>query len=200
MAPLIILFALWTYPIICYLILRLSRKKFKVRKQIFIASAITVVLTIMGLFTNISTTLPELNWILLTSPYFNLCLALWWTQFQSKKLMKFIGIVLMFIVFGLGYFSATAGILGVGFIVGRYEEDKEVWLGDGLIYKEFRLGNAISDYRGKEVEICRTIKWLPIIEWRVITKSYYEIITYVTPLNVEYKKDEMKVYLSANMK
>jgi hypothetical protein len=106
----------------------------------------------------------------------------------------------MLIVFGLGYFSATAGILGVGLLTTQYETDREVWLGDGLIYKENGLGNAITpDTRGKKVEIYKTFKWLPIIEWRISEKSYYNVITYLNPLTVDYKPSKHKIYLSAAM-
>ena len=105
----------------------------------------------------------------------------------------------MFVVFGLGYFSATAGILGIGLVIEQYETDREIWLGNGLIYKENSLGNAISDYRGKEVEVYKTFSWLPIIEWRINDKSYYNVITYLNPLTVDYKPNEHKIYLSATM-
>jgi hypothetical protein len=199
MAWLIILIAFWTYPIICYFIFHLTIKKSKLRKYIFKTCIVVSVLATLSLLTNISTTFPPLDWLLLTSLYFLLCLTLWWTQFQLNKIVKLVGLICMFIVFGLGYFSAIAGILGVGLVTAQYETDREVWLGDGLIYKENSLGNAISDYRGKEVEVYKTLSWLPIIEWRINDKSYYNVITYLNPLTVDYKPNEHKIYLSATM-
>ena len=199
MAWLIILIALWTYPIICYFVLRLTAKRLKTRKYIFITCIAASVLTAFSLLTNISTTFLPLDWVLLTSVYFLLCLALWWTQFQTSKILKILGVICMFIVFGIGYFSATAGILGVGFVTAKYETDREVWLGDGLIYKENGLGNALTDYRGKEVEVYKTLSWLPIIEWRIKDKSYYNVITYLNRLKVDYKPKEHNIYLSTTM-
>lgn len=103
---------------------------------------------------------------------------------------------MMFIVFGIGYFFGSAGILGVGFVTAEYETDYEQWLGNGLIYKESVLGNAISDYRGKKVEIYQTLSWLPIIEWRIAKKEYHNLITYSGRLEVEYKEAENKIFLT----
>ena len=104
----------------------------------------------------------------------------------------------MIVVFGIGYLSSTIGIIGVGFVIGAYEPCEEKWLNDGLIYKEIGIGNAISDYRGKRVEIYKTISWLPLIEWKIKSKDYYDIITYTNQLSVNYKKAENKIYLSTS--
>lgn len=105
----------------------------------------------------------------------------------------------MAFTFGLGYISGTVGALGVGFVVAEYDTDTEKWLGDGLIYKETSLGNAISDYRGKRVEIYKTISWFPILEWRTQKKEYFNLITYGNKLTVEYKPTENKIFLSTSM-
>lgn len=97
---------------------------------------------------------------------------------------------------GIGYLSGTIGALGVGFVTAELEADREKWLGNGVIYKEFSLGNAISDYRGKKVEIYKTMKWLPVIEWRVRDKNYYNLIVYSKPFTVNYMPAEQKIYLS----
>ena len=200
MAWFIILGGLWIYPIITYFLFRLTSKRLKLRKYIFITSIVAVILCILGLLTNISTTLSEFDWLLITNFYFLTCLTLWWTQFQLNKIVKTIGVVTMFIVFGLGYFSGTIGSLGVGFITAEYESDREKWLDNGIIYKELTLGNAISDHRGKKVEINKTIKWFPIIEWKLQDKVYNNIITYLVPLSVNYNTYQKKIYFSATAK
>ena len=191
---LIILFGLWTYPIISSILLRLTKNKPTVRKQIFYVSFILTGLSLLSLLTNISTTLSELDWLLVSSIYFSASLVLWWTQFQTNKFLKIIGVIIMVFTFGLGYISGTVGALGVGFVVAEYETDTEKWLGDGLIYKETSLGNAISDYRGKRVEIYKTISWFPIIEWRTYKKEYFNLITYGNKLTVDYKPTENKIF------
>jgi len=106
----------------------------------------------------------------------------------------------MVLVFGVGYLSGTIGALGVGFVVGEYDTEYEEWLGGGIIYKESTLGNAVSDHRGKKVEIYKTISWLPLIEWRREVKEYKEYITIMTtPLTIDYKPENNKIYLSASM-
>ena len=100
-------------------------------------------------------------------------------------------------VFGIGYISSTFGILGVGFVLGEYDTSVETRISKNLIYKETSLGNAISDYRGKRVEIYKTISWLPIIEWRILDKEYYSVIPYLNRLNVVYLPETKTIYLNA---
>ena len=155
-------------------------------------------LALFGMMTNISTTLSAIDWILVSSIYLTIALLLGWTQFQPRKWIEIIGIVLMFLVYGIGYLSGTVGILGVGFIIGEFETSNEIWLKDGLIYKEIPLGNAIADYRGKRVEIYKTISWLPLIEWRINKKEYINVLPNLDKLNVEYSEKERKIYLNTS--
>ena len=92
---------------------------------------------------------------------------------------------------------STFGILGVGFVLGEYDTSCETRISKNLIYKETPLGNAISDYRGKRVEIYKTISWLPIIEWRILNKEYYNVIPYLNRLNVDYHPETKTIYLNA---
>jgi len=197
---LIILFGLWTYPIISFIVLRLTKNRLALRRQLIISSGILTVLALLGLQTNISTTLSELDWLIVSTIYLTISLVLAWTQFQKNKILKVLGIIAMALVFGVGYLSGTIGALGVGFVVGEYDTEYEEWLGDGIIYKESTLGNAVSDHRGKKVEIYKTISWLPLIEWRTQVKEYNEYVTIMTtPLGVYSNPDLNKIYLSASI-
>lgn len=199
-AFLIILIGLWTYPVISFLVLGLTKNRLKLRRQLIITSTILTALAFFGLLTNISTTLSELDWLIVSTIYLTISLSLAWTQFQNNQILKVFGIVAMVLVFGVGYLSGTIGALGVGFVVGEYDTEYEKWLGDGIVYKESSLGNAVSDHRGKKVEIYRTIPWLPLIEWRTEVKEYKEYITIMTtPLTIDYKSEDNKIYLSASM-
>ena len=192
---LIILIALWTYPIIEYLLFFLTKKKIDLRKKIFKVIFIISVLAIVGLLTKISTTITELDWIIITIPFLAVTILLWWSQFQKSRIIKITGIIAMIFVFGIGYLSGTVGALGVGFVIEEFETSNEIWLDNGLIYKETSLGNAISDYRGKRVEIYRTIKWLPLIEWQVTSKEYFNLMVYGQPLNINYNSVNQELYL-----
>ena len=197
---LITLIALWTYPIIGFILVRLTKKKPMLRKNLLWFCAVTVFVSAFGLLTNISTTLIEIDWLILSSVYLTICTLLWLGFELKNKIMKIISVLAMTCVFGIGYISGTIGALGVGFVTAEFTPETEKWLGDGLIYKETTLGNAVSDNRGKRVEIYKTIFWLPIIEWRIENKVYEKYITIMTsPLTVDYKPDEKKIYLSASM-
>lgn len=197
-AWLTILLALWIYPIAAYFLLHQTSRKPKARKYLMIVVPTVAIITMLGLLTNVSTTLSVFDWFCVTSIYLSICLLLWYLRFQPNKIVKVIGLVAMVVTFTVGYIAGTIGILGIGFVIGSYDTDRESWLGDGLIYKESILGNAISDYRGKKVEVYRTLNWLPVIEWRIQHREYYNSITYLTPLTVDYKVEEKKLLLSAS--
>jgi hypothetical protein len=195
---LIILIAIWTFPILTLILVRLTRNNARWKKRIIkIVLGITS-LTILGLVFNFSTTIKELDWILVTSVYFSICLILWVVFFFTNKIVKVLATIAMILVFGFGYLSGTIGFIGVGFVVGAYDTTYEKWLGDGLIYKETPIGNAIADYRGKRIEIYKTISWLPIIEWRIMHREYYNWITYGNNLNVDYRANDKAIYLNVS--
>jgi len=192
-----ILIALWTYPIIGFLLFKLTKNRIGLRKMIFGLIFILSGFAILGLLTKFSTTVAELDWILITLPFLAGTILLWWTQFQKKRIIQITGIIAMVLVFSLGYFSGTVGILGVGFVVGEFETNNEIWFDNGLIYKETSLGNAISDYRGKRIEINKTIKWFPAFEWQILSKEYFDFFVIGQQLNVVYDKTRNEFLLSA---
>ena len=98
---LIVLIGLWTYPIISFVVIRLTKNRLKLRKQIIIVSSILTVLAFLGLLTNISTTLSALDWVIVSTIYLTISLVLVWTQFQKNKILKVIGIIAMIFVFGM---------------------------------------------------------------------------------------------------
>ena len=192
----IILIVLWTYPIVSLILLRLTKNKPTIRKRIFNVSFILTGLSFFSLLTNISTTLSQLDWVLFSSIYFSTSLVLWWTQFQINKPLKIIGVFIMIFTFGLGYILGTVGVLGVDFIVDEFNTPTQEYLGDGLIYKESSLENGIHYFRGKRVEIYRTISWFPIIEWRIRKKEYFSLFSPGSHLKADYRPTEKKIFLS----
>lgn len=196
-ATLIILLSLWVYPILSLVLLQLTKDRRQIRKRMWRISFVLSGLAIFGFYTNISTTLSEIDWLIVSSLYFTISLILWWTQFQYNRFLKAAGILGMAFMFAAGYFAGTAGALGVSFSVHEMETTTEQWLDDGIIYKEVTLGNAISDYRGKRVEIYRTVPFFPFVEWRTQKKEYFDSSVYRNPLIVDYRLPENKLYLSA---
>lgn len=195
----IILFALWAYPVISLIILWQTKNKPAVRKGVFYVTFILTGISLLGLLTNISTTLSVIDWILVTSIYLSVSLVLWWTQFQTKKLLKISGVIIMVFIFGIGYISGSIGALGIGFVVATEEPVSEKWLGDGLIYKQFSQGIAFDEKRGVRVEIYKTIPWMPIIEWQAQKKEYENRLIRDNKINVDYNPTDKRLYLSATL-
>jgi len=191
----IIIFALWLYPLAGFLLFKLTNRKLNLRRNILKVIILLTGIAILGQWTKISTTLSTLDWIIITAPFLLCCSVLWWTLYQPNKIIKTFGAIAMLVVFGFSYFISTVGILGVGFAIAKFETDKETWFDHGLIYKELSLGNALTDFRGKRVEIYRTLKWFPLIEWQIATKEYYNSMVYSKPLNAHYDETNEEFYL-----
>ena len=161
-----ILIALWTYPIAAFIIAILTKNKSQSKRTVITITATITGLSTLGFIFKVSTTIKLIDWIAITSIFFFVCIALWY-YYSKNKLIKALSVLAMVVVFGISYLSSTIGILGVGFILGDYETTNETHISKNLTYKETILGNAISDYRGKRIEIYKTISWFPIIEWRI---------------------------------
>jgi hypothetical protein len=192
----LVMFSIWFYPVITFYVVKGTRDNLGLRKKIVVTVLGVSLATVFGLLTRISTTSLELDAVLVTSLYFSISLGLWIGIERRQKLFRVICIVLSVLIFGLGYLSGTIGALGVGFITGSFESSNVIWYDNGVIYKEKPLGNAFSDFRGKEVEIYKTIGWLPIIEWRLANRKYFTVDTYRYPLQVKYLRSSETLILS----
>jgi hypothetical protein len=190
------MFSIWFYPVIAFYLVKGTRDKLELRKKI-IVTVIGVSLTaVFGLITGISTTSLEIDAVFVTSFYLLISLGLW-TGIQGRlKLIRMTCIALSILIFSLGYFMGTIGALGIGFIAGSFESSCVKRYDNGIIYKERPIGNAFTDLKGKEVEIYKTIGWLPIIEWRLTDRKYYTSETYMNPLQVEYIRSSGTLILS----
>ncbi len=195
---LIILISLWTYPIITYMIAKGTKKIIITKNKVLIYSIIIAIISVICYFAKVSTTLDFIDWILFTSIYFTICLFLWIVNLHSKTLLKITTGVIMLFVFGIGYFSSTIGALGVGFVLSSEVPKTVKKIDSNLIYKETVLGNAISDYRGKKIEVYKTFSWFPLFEWRIKVKNYYDIITYGEFLKTKYVKTTKILYLETS--
>jgi hypothetical protein len=194
MAFWIILSGFWLSPLLSYIFLSLTENRKKIRTRILLLSFLLTFLTIIGLLTHISTTSPFFDWLMLSNIYLSTSLILWWTQFQPIKYLKIIGLIIMICVFGVGYIISTIGTVPLGFIINDYEMDEEKWHEDGLICKETSFGYVFSKDRGKRVEICKTVYWLPIFECLKVKKEYFGYF-FNNNFSFDYKPNQHKVYL-----
>ncbi len=196
----IVLATIWIYPFLSFFALKYTETRISLRSKIFRGTFIVSIVAIFGLLTNISFTLTPLNWIFCSTIYLSLCHILNITQFQPNKIIKIFGSILSFCIYGIGFIMGSVGILGIGFILGDSNVEKEVWLSDGLIYKQFNIGNAISDNRGTRIEIHKTIPFFPLIEWEKQEKMYWGLTTYENPMIIKYDERRKKIYLSKFIK
>ena len=196
---LFIFFCLWTYPILASLAMWLAKEEpLKIKRILFTVFTIAGI-TAIGLIANVSTTSETIDWFLITSIYFAVCLLLAWTWFQPNRIVKRIGIFVSICIFGVGYLSATAGVFGLVLTVEEYDVDREIKLNDGLIYKEMVLEYASLDYRVKRIEIYKAVSWLPFIEYRTQYKTYNSPIACYNKLTVDYKPEANTLLLSASI-
>ncbi|MFN7116557.1 MAG: hypothetical protein ACK4TA_07125 [Saprospiraceae bacterium] len=140
--------------------------------------------------------MPTLDWWLFTQIYFTISLVLWLGWYQKIRLLKWISGAGMLCIFGFGYLSATVGILGMGFIMTEYTPTFKKNISDKLVYAETRLGSAVSDYRGKKVEVYQQLAF-PLLERQILQKNYYDWLFFAEEWKIQYNPAEQKIYLSA---
>lgn len=197
---LIILFALWVYPLISFIVIRQTRNKQKLRKWILYVSFTLTGLTLLGLLTGVSTTSSIFDWLMVSNIYLSITHVLCWALFESNKLLNIVSFIAITCIYGVGFTYGSAGAVVIGFVISDYETKKEEWFDGGIIYKEFLVGNVIAQVRGRRVEIYKTLSWLPIIEWRKQKKEYFNFVTVFHEFTINYEPNKQIIYLSIGEK
>ena len=195
----IVFFVLFAYPIIAFFIISLTQNNIRVRKITFFVLLGITFFVLLALFSRVSTIYLTLNWVLGLTIYLFISVILWWLKFKENIYLKIISVIGIIFVFGFGVFLAL-------FATYTYFIDmpREQQFSDGLIYREYTLGHATTENRGKHIEIYQIVPWLPIIQVFVKEKTYNHLIrcrdgeeNYENKLTVNYKPNDNKIYLSA---
>jgi len=192
----IVLIGLWIYPIVGFILFKVTRKKPVTRKYIFIPLLTLLSITALGLIFKFSTTSNFIDWFLLSLTYLTTCLILWYTCFHKNIFIKIISRISLTLVLVIGYMLSTVGILGLAFIVGDYETIDIQKLENGIICKKTSYGNVTVDSSGTWIQIYKTITWLPIIEWQIAEKEYKNEIIPHYKASYSVTKNEVNFYSS----
>ena len=107
--------------------------------------------------------------------------------------MRFIigtGLLLMIMVFGLGFFMAWIGWRGTGFAA--TDGQKEITeLQYGATLERTPIGSNIIKYRGLKLEVYRKVEKFPVLKLRIGKKTYYDtIIPYCNQWTATYQPAE----------
>ncbi len=194
----VIICALWVIPILGFLVFKWTKNQLKIRYSIVLVSVFLSILTFIGIALNVSFVSSLIDSILISNFYLSLSLLLFWTQYQGKKALKYIGLFVMIIVYVIGYFLSSFGLLALAFVIGDFEPNYEQSISKKLICKEYHYGMAIDDFRDREIQIHSTIDYLPFLEHKIKEKYYHNLITVdFKPLQAIYDQEENKVILTA---
>lgn len=193
---LIVLGALWIYPILSLFIMLPLRERPKARKVFLIIFAIPALIATIGFFSGYSTVNENTDWYFVSSIYFFICLLIWRLALHSRTWIKVIGILFAVITFGVAYFNASVGVLGIAFVMSEYEHEGKIALTDNLSYTENVIGNATSDYRGKRIEIFSSPQTFSFLEHSVYERSYTDIQQFAHPVKAVYDSTENAVIFS----
>lgn len=190
------LITFWIYPILAWMLLRITKNKPRGRKILFFSVFSVTFITLTGLSLDIIFRFSAINYILFSLLYLTISLIIWWLCYRKKAWLKVIGCILFFAVFGIGYFMSTVGFVGLGLILGNYIPINEEKMSEKISYKEIYLGNAISDYQGKRIEIYETISFLPFLKKKIVEKKYYtEEIPIFSDLILILNQEKREIYL-----
>ena len=86
-AWIIVIAGLWIYPILGYFIIAMTKNTPVARRIVFLITSIVTGLTFFGLLTNISTTVDELDWLLVSAIYLSVSIAYLWDREPSSDLL-----------------------------------------------------------------------------------------------------------------
>ena len=174
MLLIISLIFLWLNPVIGVLLVHQTKKRLDTRqKMVRIFCGITIIV-LVGLLTNISIAFIEFDWLLFGILHLSICFFIWLGWYHKKLVLMIVSLTFMIPIFLIGYILSTVGILGLGFITAEYEPSKSLRINNNTVYKEYRIGNAISSTRGVNVCLYRNYYWFPLFERKFFSKKYIE--------------------------
>lgn len=162
-----ILIALLIYPIISLVFVWATRNRQTLRTKAAITITAVSITMLAGYYFGISTINTELDLMLTTAPYLLLCLLLWWAVFYSKKYLKALTLIITIIIIGSGYLLGFIEILWA-----TETPNRVICYEDGHILKLTSLGNALTDHRGVEIEVCKKLTLFPLLEKRLTKRAY----------------------------
>ncbi len=193
---LVVITAIWIYPIISLFILLAVNEKPKARKVMFILFAIPALTAVAGFLSGYSTINENIDWLLVSSIYLFISLIVWRIVLYPNKWVKAIGFLFALLVLGYGYYNGSVGFLGIAFTMAEYEHSGKIPITENLSYTESILGNATSEYRGKRIEIFANPERFSFLEHMVFERSYTDIEQFSRPAKVDYDAEENVVVFS----
>ena len=164
----ILLISLWLYPVIAFLTIK--KKQFS--KSIIWYTLVFSLFIILSHSLRISTISDGLDIVIVSFLWFAMWLFLWAGCHFGKKIISVPSIGLTVVLIIASFFG---GFLSFGtFVLGDFDLRRKEALNYGLIYKERSIGHATVVPRTKSVEVYKKIRWFPLLEKRLVTKSYTE--------------------------
>src|ERR1035438_3984683 len=149
---LISVLSLWLNPLISILLFRYVNDDPKRGKKIIRRFFWIMIVIALGLLTKISTTLVEIDWIILAVFHLLISFFIWFGIYRKNKIIKVLSIVIMIIVFGVGYLISTIGLLALGWVSMEYNPTKCIRINNSTVYKEYSHGIVTSSWGG--VSVC----------------------------------------------
>lgn len=172
----ILLAALWTYPVICWLFFFFTKRHVLVRNKVFRISLVVAGITVLSMAVGVCTRFNIVNCMLVTVFYFIVIYLCWWTQFVSRVWVNWLGIIPLGIVLLLGYFIGSIGVLGLVFAADKYQLKHELWVNNRLSVKIYKDSHALSDRRTARYEVYTTISWMPLLQRKIGERTYDKLI------------------------
>ncbi len=174
-------------PLTTYLLTRFLLKADKVRKLILITSLTVLALGLIGHWTKISFVSLTMDIISGIIIFTALCFCIWIIpRLIKRQAYKIVSQAILILPIVLSIISATIGLLGVLFIIGDFEPDKELRLDNELTYKENNVGKAFSGPH-LIITITKRIDNFDLFEKQTIRKDYHSMAASYNEIEVDYK-------------
>lgn len=197
-----ITFSLLLFPLLGKFLLTKTLDFPKLRKPIILMLCLTTLVTLISIETHFATISENVNWLFVTLMYLTLAVLLWWMESASGMVVKKIGVISRYVIFGIGYFIAVFGFFFILMASEELEPDQTIWLDKNLIYIERNIGQGPDpSERLKKIELYKTVPYLPFVMYRFKTRTYDEwSFPLQQQLTVSYVKQKGIIFLESFVK
>jgi hypothetical protein len=192
----ITLIALWINPILGYFIIWKSNKSDPFKNSLLRFFGVFSFILVLAFTTGISFTSINADFIFLSFFHLGICVGVWAILARSNKYLLYLGRFIAFFIFGINYLTCSIGSLGLGFGLQNFECINKIELTKNLIYKEYSLGNGLTDYRGVRIEIYKKLTPLPLerkVQEDIVHIAEYS--GYTHEIDIQYDSEKRYLYI-----
>lgn len=187
--------AVWIYPVLSLMVVRMTSEHIPLRRKIFLISLASVLLTALCMMLGICTRSSYFNVWMVTNFYFVVYMGLWWQALRPDSIARVVAILVLFFILPIGYLFGTMYVTGRS--GGNYNSflAAEAWANKRISIKAYR-GSSYYLIGGLHVEVHKTVPFLPVLQYKVYEQDYHHSLAYCGKLEARYDAHKQELYMT----